>query len=494
MKLLKESEYTLTEKDLLDRANKVIKSAKNNSVEGVIEIFEQIAVPFDKENYKKELFHMIFDLANIDNEWSEETGFLIPSRKRTKKTVVSHMDLIPKFNKGFRDNNVCQVKDDKLIGALDNTFTNAVVINHILNNQNINTSYLFTLDEETTQYAIRDYMVQYGTEQFIINLDTTNDGWNHNTSIEYDEPCYQICKQIEENLDLPYFTKDRVCDDLDEVIKAKGKGFSYCIPTNKVIHSYNNYTMIDKIEPYMKGLEYIVNKMSLKETTYNIKYMNIDEGLEYKTIKKLKKVNKNKELEETSNNQYELTYFSEPDNPNDTDPYYSSHKTEHIGWKKNENENENKNINVLSNLIIGLLNDDSGEIQSFLNKNLYNNDFFRKEDLTNIINDKNSFFNELYYLNIITKVSANGYYEFNHKVKKSTPYKIYEILEKSGDFDGVRFYRYLYQYAAKKISVDFLELYQKSDKVDKAKVKVIKELLKKNLIKEIKNNKYKIKW
>ena len=223
MKLLKTDDtFYLSEDELTQRAELVINEASNNNKDSVINIFEAISLPFSGENYKKQLFIKIFNMANIESVWDNDLGFIIHSENRTEKTVVSHMDLIPSFNKGFKNNKVYKIEDDKLVGALDNTFTNAVVINSILNKQNKETSYLFTLDEETSQHAIRDYMKRFGTEQFIINLDVTNEGMKHNVAIEYDEPCYHICKQIDNNMKKAFFTTDRVCDDLDEVIKADG--------------------------------------------------------------------------------------------------------------------------------------------------------------------------------------------------------------------------------------------------------------------------------
>jgi uncharacterized protein YcgL (UPF0745 family) len=213
--------------NLTKRAESILTYSKDNDFISIISIFKNLCLPFTKENPKKQLFQKIFELSNIEYTWDNDIGFIIFSEKKTEKTIVSHMDLIKVFNSGFEKERTHEVKDNHIYGALDNTFTNAVLINSILNNRNKNTTYLFTLDEETTQHAIRDYMKKFGTEQFIINLDITSEGYKHNMSIEYDEPCYHICKQINDNMDSPFFTTERVGDDLDEVLKADGKGFSY---------------------------------------------------------------------------------------------------------------------------------------------------------------------------------------------------------------------------------------------------------------------------
>jgi len=289
------------------RVSSIHQKYELNNLDSVLAIFDAIALSFD-DFQKVEMFKKIFKKFDIEAFWDDKIGFIVPSKGKTTKTVVSHMDLIKKFNKGFKEKNTFTIEDGKLIGALDNTFTNAVVINHILNNQDNNTNYVFTLDEETKQHAIRDYMKKYGINQFVINLDTTNDGWNSNYSIEYDEPCYQICKQIKENLDSPYFTKDRVCDDLDGVMSANGFGLSYCIPTKETIHSYKNYTMLDKIEPYMEGLEYLVCEMSLKEYEPNIGYSSINTCLLFKNFSLFKKDKENKHTQDSYDDSFDDGY------------------------------------------------------------------------------------------------------------------------------------------------------------------------------------------
>ena len=417
-------DFYISEEDLDLRAENIIKASKQDNKDGVIFIFEQISLPFDGENYKRQLFHKIFNLAGINNEWFDDIGFVIFSENRTKKTVVSHMDLINKFNKGFRDNKVYEIKDDKLIGALDNTFTNAVVINHILNYQNKDTTYLFTLDEETKQHAIRDYMVQYGIEQFIINLDVTNDGLKNNMSIEYDEPSWEICRQIEKNLDSPYFTTERVGDDLDAVLKVKGYGFSYCLPTNKLIHSYNNYTMIDKIEPYMKGLDYLVEDMCLNSYQQNIHYVGIDEAITYNSLEKLSKKDVRKVFK------VEKKVFE-----------YDDEEIEYP-FVKGKSSKTNSDI---YDLIVDIAIDNSiskDAIKSFVSIVRKTGGVFGyKEFIT-------GFGQNLYYeldaLELI-KPSITNFFEFNTNVEKTKNFKIYSLLKEIPEINASRFFKYLYE-------------------------------------------------
>ena len=287
---------------LTERAEDIINHSKDNDTIGVISIFKNLCIPFNNENPKRMLFEKIFDMANINYTWDKNIGFIIFSEKKNKKTIVSHMDLIKLFNNGFKKERTHEIKDGYLSGALDNTLTNAILINSILNNRDKNTTYLFTLDEETKQHAIRDYMKKFGNEQFIINLDITNEGYDNNMSIEYDEPCYHICKQINKNIDSPFFTTDRECDDLDEVLKANGYGLSYCIPTKGNIHSYKNYTSIDKLDPYMAGLEFLIHELDLACYTPNIEYLDISKAISYESydefkIKDTYKINKSKTID-----------------------------------------------------------------------------------------------------------------------------------------------------------------------------------------------------
>ena len=311
---VKAKPFELTDKEIEDRALSVINSAKANSTEEVINIFEQISLPFNGGNFKRKLFEKIFELAEVNGEWRDDIGYVVFSKKRTTRTVVSHMDLISPFNRGFAKGRVYKIEEDKLIGALDNTFTNAVVINSMLNNLSNETTYLFTLDEETSQHAIRDYMKLFGTEQFIINLDITNEGMKNNMAIEYDEPSWEICKQIEKNMDSPFFTKNRVCDDMDEVVKANGFGFSYCVPSGKSIHSYNNYTYLNKIKPYIDGLDFLIHDLCLDCYDHNIKYIGINKALKCSSLKKLIKKDKRKPVKSKYGGSSRDTGYSTHDN------------------------------------------------------------------------------------------------------------------------------------------------------------------------------------
>jgi len=429
-----DNEFFISKEELSIKAKLVLDLATSNCSKGVIGIFKEISLPFTGNNYKRLLFEKIFELANIEYEWSNNLGFIIFSENRTKKTVVSHMDLIPRFNKGFKENKVYEIKDDKLIGALDNTFTNAVVINQILNNQNEDTTYLFTLDEETSQHAIRDYMVQYGVEQFIINLDVTNDGWKKNMSIEYDEPNYHICKQIKENMDSPYFTTERVGDDLDEVLKAKGYGFSYCIPTNKTIHSYKNYTMLDKIEPYMDGLEFLIQELNINSIEQNISYLDIDSSLKFKTFTEMKEKD---------------VFISEYVEKSNNDDYKS----------------KDKFSNLIYDIALNIDPNCKENLTNLLDQSLFSYDFFTENEFVDFLSE--DIFFEFLYSRIIINTHSD-YYEFDSDLTETTKFKIYNILSKFKNINYLEFFRL--------ISVDESESFSYEELLDLEKNKKVQNI------------------
>jgi len=473
MKLLKtDNDFYLSDNDLNNRAELVLNEAVHNNNNSVINIFEAISLPFSGENYKKQLFIKIFNLVDINSEWDENLGFIIPSENRTLKTVVSHMDLISTFNKGFQKNNIYKIEDNKLIGALDNTFTNAVLINSILNKRDKNTTYLFTLDEETTQYAIRDYMKRFGTEQFIVNLDVTNDGFNKNSSIEYDEPNWKICKQLKKNLKAPFFTKDRECDDLDQVMKVDGYGFSYCLPTKKTIHSYKNYTNIDKIEPYMNGLEYIIHELKIDSIEYNIKYLSIDDSLSYSKFDKMKK-----------NDIY-------------IQPKYDEKEFIHI---KDSFENEvairDKDLIAFSELVYEVAKDcklnkkETYELELLISDTLFSFDIITFEEFTKYIPE--DLFFELLSLKLLVK-SHDSYYDFDINLINTSEFKIYSELSKYKNINALSLYKLISTYEINEFSYDELLSLEKDHRAQNLSAPINALLTKGLIIKEKNNDMFKI--
>ena len=283
-------EFFISEEDINKMAENAVQAIKEKDI---IKLFDILCLPFNDGNgYKEKLFLQIYKLLGIDASYEKGIGVVVPAKKDKKRVVVSHMDLIPSFNKGFKDSKKYAIEENKLIGALDNTITNAVAMIVSYHTSSEDTEFVFTEGEETGFFGMKEYMKQkHFDDLFYINMDVTNDSWKYNASIEYDEPCWEICCQINKNIEAG-FTKDRVCDDLDVVVDNNGYGLSYCLPTKKTIHSWNNYTLIEKLEPYLNGLFFLVESLDLSIKDKNIKEISISKALKCSTKEELEKKEK----------------------------------------------------------------------------------------------------------------------------------------------------------------------------------------------------------
>jgi hypothetical protein len=286
----KELELTLEEVELTDFQR------------NLIQCFDAICLPFSEGTGDKEdKFFELLDGHGI--EYVEKIGMIIPTvdGSEPKKVVVSHMDLIPLFNKGFKNGRKYTFsKDEKdeflLVGALDNTITNAFLILAILElrEQGLaqDVEFVFTEGEEIDFLGMKEYLRTKSKKPFFINLDVTNDNWKKYSSIEYDYPSFHICKQIKKGLQKPGFQKDRVGDDFDAIKAVGGKGFSYCLPTDRNIHSYKNTTHLSKLEPYYEGLKFLITELDVEEQGHSIVYHSIKKALEHNDFEKFKKAEK----------------------------------------------------------------------------------------------------------------------------------------------------------------------------------------------------------
>jgi len=263
----------------------------------ILKIMSLISKPFKNGQGEKEA--TIINILKSKNPiYMEGIGIIVPAKKTRKIVVVSHIDLIKKFNKGFSVDKTFLLKKDenKIIGALDNTLTNAVLIETIKNLEkqglDDNIEYLFTENEEIDLGGMKNYMIlnkEFIKDIFFINLDVTYENWGHPASIEYDNPSFNICKQIKSKIKDQNITIDRDEDDLSAVLRNKGYGFSYCVPTKGNIHSYNNYANLDQIEKYKLNLEILLTAINFEEKEKDIFRENIRLIERFKTYKKYKK-------------------------------------------------------------------------------------------------------------------------------------------------------------------------------------------------------------
>lgn len=290
----------MTEEEINSLAKEALETAKNGkSPEDIIKVFETLCLPFDKgKGLKEQMFLKIFKLAELKAEYVNEVGVIVPATEEKQIVVVSHMDLIPSFNKGFNRKKKYELgKDSKgndiISGALDNTMTNAVAMIAAIHNKNPHVEFVFTEGEETGFWGMKAYMREFHKKElFYINMDVTNDAWENHVSIEYDEPNFNICKQVASAMNAG-FTTDRVCDDLDVVVDKNGYGFSYCLPTNKTIHSWKNYTIIDKLVPYLEGLNWFLKELDSSEKECDIEHLSIKKALKCESYEVFKKKEKN---------------------------------------------------------------------------------------------------------------------------------------------------------------------------------------------------------
>lgn len=232
-------------------------------MENIENRFNQIALT--TENFAKQ--QMILDLlVDFNPEYIEGMGIII---RGGNKVIVSHFDLVSPFERGFEEGRTIIVTETEVIGALDNTITNAILINNILEfGIPEDTTILFTDFEETGLRGMAAFMKSRNDieDLFFINLDVTDDNWDFNCSIEYDHPNIAICKEINNGIGIEAgFTDQRFTDDLSAVIYNGGDGFSYCLPTKEYCHTYKSNTTVEKTTEYAKGLHYLVQDFRMPE-------------------------------------------------------------------------------------------------------------------------------------------------------------------------------------------------------------------------------------
>lgn len=271
-------------------------------MELLIQCFNEICLPFEEGNGPKEAKFLQL-LEEHGAEYHEKIGIIVPTIGGVEpvKVVVSHMDLIPLFNKGFEKDRRYEIiqdenQEDVIVGALDNTITNAALLLAIQelreNGEAHDVEFVFTEGEEIGFLGMIEYLKQRSKEPFFINLDVTNDNAKKHASIEYDHPNYHVCKQIKDALGKAGFQKERVDDDFDAIKRVGGKGFSYCLPTYKNIHSYKNSTHVSKLEPYYEGLKWLITSLDVSKREFNIIEHSIKKALyhdDYKSFKKAEK-------------------------------------------------------------------------------------------------------------------------------------------------------------------------------------------------------------
>lgn len=236
-----------------------------NTIE-ILEIFNLISRPYSGINFKLQAICGFLESINIQPEIQrvkgQKSNIIVKSKSETRKVVMSHYDLISIFDEVFWIKSAIEFDGDEIIGALDNTITNAIVL-WMLKNEMIpdDVEIVFSSEEERGGDGAIEYMKSLASKKDIsfINLDVTNefsDDENVGMSIEYDaynienfEKLWQFCSDGKTKV-----TLERYDDDLSLILKYGGQGASFCLPTKKTIHSFKNKTTAQKLETYTEKL------------------------------------------------------------------------------------------------------------------------------------------------------------------------------------------------------------------------------------------------
>lgn len=237
--------------------------------------FSKLCLPTEK---KIAAIQDMVKKMDLKSEFVEGQGLIVNRQDKPKFVIVSHYDLIPLFNKGFKKRRMPLFNDGMVIGGLDNTITNTVLLHamkHLKNSGAIeNIEIVFTDMEEVGLVGMKNYLESNGKrlkDSFFINLDVTNEFYIDamNSSIEYDKPNSKILERLEFMIDENEFrwgiTQERFEDDLDMVVQKGFHGFSYCLPTGGNIHSYHNVCLEKMFDPYLEGLIYIIENLEFSK-------------------------------------------------------------------------------------------------------------------------------------------------------------------------------------------------------------------------------------
>lgn len=252
--------------------------------------FKEIARPFNEglnilENSKENIILNI--LKEYNPKYHDGIGIIVPAEtENPTKILVSHIDLVYPFQKGFSKGKDFAIvesengEDERMYGALDNTLTNAFLIIAIKELREVGLAkdieFLFTEGEESGMTGMRNYMINKfpsKNDPFFINLDVTNDNQPYSGSIEFDYPCLSISREINENVEDMGFTNYRFADDVSAIVGHTHKAFSYCIPTWNYCHTYESFTLVNKLQPYYNGLLYMIKDLDVSNYENDIKML-----------------------------------------------------------------------------------------------------------------------------------------------------------------------------------------------------------------------------
>lgn len=379
--------------------------------EEIIGLFKEIALPFkDKEGgLKADKIIEILNRDNIPCEYIPDKGIFVNKIKNPRIMILSHIDLIGKFRKGFMEDKVYNILDSEdpenkfqkeiITGALDNTITNAIAILVFkeLYKVDKNIMLFLTEGEEIGSTGLKNYLKtkKKANNIFFINLDVTNEGWNQNGSIEYDRPNFYILNQlknilVDKNI---YFTGERVGDDIDAVNRFDCSGFSYCLPTKDTIHSYKNKALTETLVPYAEALYKMSLELKFEESfTRDISSYHVKKALKFDTKKDF-------EEDLNSSENYSRTKYSDNNSIKshrgqryfdwryDDQDTYNPYSNDPLDFDFDKESESNSKINE----ILAFRNVDSDLIFSFIFEHLATLESFSYEDLDLLCRKYNKF-------------------------------------------------------------------------------------------------------
>lgn len=231
----------------------------------ILEHFHSLALPAKDKKGGPKVDAILKSLKDqkVKSEYIPGIGIIANQLEAPKVILVSHFDLIRKFRKTFKAGGYqLEVKEeeDLVVGALDNTITNATIL-AILDKIDLSSvEILFSEGEEVGYKGMIKYLSEHKErvkDCFFVNLDVTNEGFkDSHSSFEYDEPNFEVIKAVQAafiDADIHY-TGDRVCDDTDAIIEADCHGVSFCLPTSGEIHSLRNSAKLSALKPYAESL------------------------------------------------------------------------------------------------------------------------------------------------------------------------------------------------------------------------------------------------
>jgi hypothetical protein len=304
----------------------------NNKYIEIISLFKSISKQKEDNMFsEKDLSISEFLMKNkIKFDYISDIGFIINPVDKPKNIFVSHIDLIPKFNKGFQLKNTFIESDNYIEGALDNTLTNAIVlvaIKDLIKKGFVDTEIILSENEETDSSGIENYLKKYSNkadQSIFINLDITNECFEKDASIEFDMPNFEtvfLLNKILKNVNIE-FTSKRELDDTDKLLEYNKIAYTHGLPSIGNIHSYKNKVLKRSILPYFYSIIEIAINLSKPKKINSFNGFYLNKSLKYSSFKKFYKkeiVFKDSNVDKNRvQNNFTMNSFSES-----TDYFYS---------------------------------------------------------------------------------------------------------------------------------------------------------------------------